>query len=92
MNDCRNIVVAPLNWSIGFPPNEKIHYDHVIADSALGIYSIEWKSWKKYDAYVLNLNGDFISTFNDIEEAKDYAYMHIRNIAIGIITGVKVDK
>ena len=73
------VAVKPLEWIDPTPPNEECAYDHVFADSALGRYSIEWKSWKEYDDRTIFLSGACVGNGGfDLDVAKaaaqaDYA-------------------
>lgn len=59
-----------LNWSEEHEANESIRYNHILADSPLGQFSIEWKGWKDHDAYCVYLDGDYLDSDNDLDEAK----------------------
>ena len=75
-----------LVWSQERQPNESIRYNHVVADSALGCFSIEWKGWKKYDSFDLNLNREHISSHPDaLQSAKDAAAAYIQSVIDGLI-------
>jgi hypothetical protein len=74
-------VVRMLEWSDKFPPNDRIRYDHCLAESSIGTYSIEWKSWKQYDSYTVHLDGEFIGNGNDLADAKEIAQKsHVETI------------
>jgi len=60
----------PLKWTEHQPPNESSHYDHVTSQTPIGIFCIEWKSWKEYDSYCLTFDGDFVDALPTLEEAK----------------------
>lgn len=50
-----------LEWSEQRSPNAKgIRYNHVIAESPLGLFSVEWKGWKDHPNYQLYLNGEWL--------------------------------
>ncbi len=61
---------SALVWSSEHEANESIRYNHVLADSPLGQFSIEWKGWKDHDAYGVYLDGDYLDSDNDLDEAK----------------------
>ena len=72
--------VKPLVWTEPTPPNAECSYDHVFALSALGQYSIEWKSWKDTDTHhdarcVFCANGDFLDG-GTLDQAKSAAQAH----------------
>ena len=63
----------PLVWSEEREPNKENNYNHVVAESSLGTYIIEWKGWKEYDSKVIFLNGEFIAVYDSsLEEVKKY--------------------
>lgn len=72
--------IKPLQWSEATQPNEQHRYDHVLASSALGVFSIEWKGWKKYDSPCLMLDGDFLEAYTSVDEAKAGAAAYIKNL------------
>lgn len=72
--------LKPLEWSEQYDPNEDIRYNHVIADSVLGRFSIEWKGWKEYDSRCLYLAGEYIDSFHSVDEAKAGAAAHLLKI------------
>lgn len=64
-----------LQWSEPTPPNRESSYDHVQADTPLGVVRIEWKGWKDYDEPICQLPFDLdvpnvFIVGNDIEDAK----------------------
>ena len=60
-----------MKWTEPTPPTEGIsNYDHCICDTPLGIFKIEWKSWKKYDTYDISTEHEWFDFGNDLEEAK----------------------
>ncbi len=68
------VKVKPLEWSDVREPNEKIRYTHVVADSPIGTWSIEWKSWKDYDDRTIFLDGYSVTNGGDtLEDAKEVA-------------------
>ena len=63
--------VRELEWSEIRDPNEYCRYHHIIAESALGDYSIQWKGWKDNDDRTVFLAGDYLmSCGDDLEAAK----------------------
>ena len=62
--------VKPLVWSDRFGPNSECSYDHITADSALGLYRVEWKGWKDFDPPTVCCGGAFIGCYNTIQSAK----------------------
>ena len=62
------VSVKALEWSEPAEPNENCSYNHVIA-KAVFIYQIEWKAWKKYDAFVVYRDGDYLDSRVTLEDA-----------------------
>src|SRR5699024_4320011 len=74
-----------LNWSEEHEANESIRYNHILADSPIGQFSIEWKGWKEHDAMCVYLDGDYIDSVNTLEDAKLIAEKCISDKANQII-------
>lgn len=77
--------IKPLNWSEDREPNGRDCYeDHCLADSAIGQYKIEWKSWKDGEdgtgSRCVFLNCDFIAVGDTTDEAKKIADDHYASI------------
>lgn len=66
-------------WSKEQQPNEEIRYNHMLLLSPLGVFSSEWKGWKKYDAVCVYLDQEYLDVFNTTEEAKLYVDGVLRN-------------
>ena len=65
-----------LKWSEEYPPQKDgIPYDHVTSKTPFGDISIEWKSWKQYDSFVVNFPWGDVSNGDDLNEAKELAQM-----------------
>lgn len=73
--------VAALQWSEVTEPNEQIRYTHLLAESPLGRFSIEWKSWKPHDSYCVYLDGDYLDTSMDLDDAKAIALKKVADMA-----------
>ncbi|MGL5487877.1 MAG: hypothetical protein ACRDC6_16550 [Shewanella sp.] len=43
-------MIKQLKWSESISPNERIRYDHCIAETPFGRFVVTWKGWKKYDS------------------------------------------
>ncbi len=71
--------INPLVWSKHSPPNSYCSYDHVSSDTPFGRFQIEWKSWKKYDAYCIYFHDEFLYPADDLEEAKEYCATYLRS-------------
>lgn len=61
-------------------PNEKIRYNHVIADTPIGIITIEWKGWKDNPDYTVFLNQEYIGDEYTLKDAKRLAFNYISKI------------
>lgn len=63
----------PLQWSEPQEPCEACRYDHVVAQTPLGLITIEWKGWKDYPGYTCILPWgeppEFVAA-NDLPGAK----------------------
>ena len=79
------LVMRPLQWSEQRDPFEGIRYNHVVASSAIGLISIEWKSWKEFDPYVVFIDGDYLGVESKLEDAKALAVNHLRALALLLI-------
>lgn len=78
--------LKPLVWTDPAPPNAKgIRYDHVTAESPLGQYSIEWKSWKERDTYDMYLTGWHIESCLGLDEAKQAANDHMASMVLACL-------
>ncbi|MGB3432430.1 hypothetical protein [Achromobacter sp.] len=73
--------IATLQWSEVAEPNEQIRYTHVLAESPLGRFSIEWKSWKPHDSYCVHLDGDYLDTAMNLDDAKAIALKKVADMA-----------
>jgi len=62
-----------MNWTDPSPPKEGTsYYDHVICKSPLGIFLIEWKSWKESDSYAIMLDDAiYLGSETSLDEAKE---------------------
>ena len=78
-------LVRPLQWSEEREPCESIRYNHVVAESALGLISIEWKGWKDYDSFCVHLDGDYIDTAPDLHGAKAIAVAHLQALVLKLV-------
>lgn len=74
------VQLAPLVWSLPQPPEAQCRYDHVRAVTALGTFSIEWKSWKAHDSFTLYVAGEHVSDSYSLQEAKDEATLYLVKI------------
>jgi len=81
-----DIKVKPLEWSKSFSPNDHCSYDHCYSNkTSIGIFQIEWKSWKEFDGRVLTLNDQHIDAFDSVEQAKQAANDYVRNVVMQLI-------
>jgi len=70
-----------MNWTEQKGPTEGIsHYDHITLKTPIGIFIIEWKSWKTKLSYDIQLNNEWIGFEYDLKSAKDIAENHILNL------------
>lgn len=80
-----NAPIKPLQWSEHRKPDEIIRYDHVLAESPIGLFSIEWKSWKEHDSYAVYLDSEYIAVGNDIADAMLIAERRVAEVADNLI-------
>lgn len=62
-----------MNWAKLSKPKEGIsYYDHTICESPIGIFKIEWKSWKENDSYDVMLDDSiWVGSEYSLEKAKE---------------------
>lgn len=60
-----------LKWSEEYEANEDIRYNHVLADSPIGKFSIEWKGWKENDVMTIYLDEHYLDCADTLEKAKE---------------------
>ena len=77
--------IRPLVWSEVREPCESCRYHHVVAESAIGQFSVEWKGWKNHDSRDLYLDGKCLDAFDAIDEAKLHAEKHLFDIVMELI-------
>lgn len=69
-----------LQWSEATPPNSECPYDHSTAATSLGLFRIEWKSWKDYPSFTLHFREDFVDSYVTQTAAKEGAAAHLKKI------------
>lgn len=75
--------IKTLEWKGPFPPDDYCPYDHSYADSPLGRFYIEWKSWKDYDNYDLYLEDQHISNplnYYDLKKTQQEGQAHFEDL------------
>lgn len=77
--------IKPLVWSDESGPTDKIRYNHITAETALGQFSVEWKGWKEEDGPCVYLAGDYIGVASDLGGAKQLAERHIRELVANLL-------
>lgn len=80
-----NVVARPirLHWSDPSPPNDECYYDHVEAMTPIGRFSIEWKSWKPHDAFMVYIWGEeVIGAGLSLDDAKVLAQEHFNKTVL----------
>ncbi len=48
--------IVKIEWSDHHEPNDICHYDHVIGQSPLGEFRIEWKGWKEHKCFTIDVS------------------------------------
>lgn len=67
----KGVTVNALEWADPARPTEGIcFYDHCFAESSIGQYRVEWKSWKKYDDFCVYGPCDFFQSAMSLDGAK----------------------
>lgn len=91
------IKAKQLIWSAPSPPTGvgegQYPYDHVKAKTPIGTYSIEWKSWKKYGSFTVQLDSGiehFICSGNDLDDAKAIAQTHYQSVLDKVLEGATI--
>lgn len=74
-----------LEWSEEREPCDACGYHHIVAESALGQFSIEWKGWKEHDSRTVYIAGEYIDSAESLECAKLVAAQHIYKIVLALI-------
>ena len=77
--------IKPLVWSDESGPTDKIRYNHITAETALGQFSVEWKGRKEEDVPCVYLAGDYIGVASDLGGAKMLAEQHIRELVANLL-------
>lgn len=77
--------IKPLEWSSENEPTDKIRYNHITAETALGQFSVEWKGCKEDDVPCIYLAGDYIGVASDVDGAKQLAEQHIRDTVASLL-------
>lgn len=66
-----------MNWSEIKEPNKEVSYNHVILESPLGKFVIDWKGWKENPSYDIQLNDEWIGSEYDLETAKGFVNQYL---------------
>lgn len=61
-----------IEWSEGFEANTEIHYNHINANTPVGEFSVQWKGWSNWDRKCVYLNNEYLNSFCEIDEAKEF--------------------
>ena len=86
-------VVIPLNWSAPAPPGQDgSAYDHCIAGTPFGCYTIEWKSWKDHPGYTVDGPVGFFGSACSLDEAKKLAADHFSLTVRSCLTSAELLK
>lgn len=70
-----------MKWSEEKPPQKDgISYNHATSESPLGLFSIEWKSWKECPSYDVFIGGsEWVTAAGSLDDAKAAAERHVVN-------------
>lgn len=66
-----------MNWTLEKEPNEKVSYNHVLLETPIGEYIVDWKGWKENPSYDVSLEGIWLGGEYDLESAKKLAENHL---------------
>lgn len=67
-----------MKWTESKPPIQGVsYYNHCICESPLGQIKIEWKGWKEYPSYDIQIDDKWIACEYDLEDAKNAAREHL---------------
>lgn len=79
--------VKTLTWTELARPDETCRYDHCVAETPWGSYSIEWKSWKDYPSYiVMTPHGGVLTGGSDsLDDAKAVAQAHFAEMVLACL-------
>ncbi len=69
-------------WTDPAPPDADCPYDHVYGAAGPVKFRIEWKSWKKYNSYSLDVEvtAPLLGSFESLEHAKDAAQKFLETL------------
>lgn len=80
-----SLQIKPLAWSDERQPCLECRYNHVVADSALGRFSIEWRGWKELDSRTIYVDGEHVGDAQTLDDAKLAAAQHLSGIVTALI-------
>lgn len=78
--------VIPLRWSEESQPCSTTRYNHVVAESALGQATIEWKGWKESDSYDAYVHDVCVGTSYNLDDAKQLVVGYLRRMAHALLS------
>lgn len=76
-----------LKWTDPRPPGPACRYEHVDAESPLGLFRIEWKGWNDDARPCVYLNDIFIGVATTLDAAKAIAQEHVNALARALNLG-----
>lgn len=88
-----------MSWSEQFPPNEDSYYDHMFLKTPIGIFRVEWKSWKDpccdYTIYLAPTDDlaatIYIDSTCDLESAQKCVMRYLVRIKDSLIEYLKLN-
>lgn len=78
-----------MKWTENISPNDSSYYDHTICETPLGIFIIEWKSWKSSPGYDISLDGSYIGTEYELSDAKDFVRVYLVELSDKLLKYLK---
>ena len=69
-----------MNWTKESGPNEEISYNHIKLSTPLGEFVIDWKGWKEYPSYSIELDGTYLECEDSLEDAKEFVETYLQDV------------
>lgn len=67
-----------MEWTEHIRPNDHCGYDHMECTTPLGVFRVEWKSWKSVLSFTLYLDDDiYITSGHDLDTIKRFARQYL---------------
>lgn len=83
--------MAEITFSEERPASEQVRYNHVVATTPLGEYTIIWKGWKDYDPPWIDGPLEFGESADDVPHAKELIMQHLKRVRDSLIAALPVE-